>query len=217
MPPLGVVPQRDRRPRLIVDYTFSGVSGDTLRLAPRKAMQAHPRYEPVYLAKIDVADGLYRVRVHIDDVPKLGIVLPTAPGNPILIAFPLVLPMGWVESPPYFTALTETACDRTNALLSQLDSCLQQEHRLESMAATPPANAPNPLSHRSVATLPAVLSGMGRPPVSKVNVYVDNFILMAQTHHQRTQVMRATLSDIEEVMRLLSDSESQHCKEWASV
>ena len=56
--PLGVVPQHDRRPRLIVDYTFSGVNKDTLQWAPREAMQfgralqrvfstlvhAHPRY-----------------------------------------------------------------------------------------------------------------------------------------------------------------------------
>jgi hypothetical protein len=58
---------------------------------------------------------------------------------------------------------------------------------------------------------------LGRPPVSKVDVYVDDFILMAQTHHQRTQVMRATLTAIDEVMRPLSDSDSQHRKEPASV
>lgn len=33
--PLGVVPQRDRRPRIIVDYTYSGVNADTLQWAPR--------------------------------------------------------------------------------------------------------------------------------------------------------------------------------------
>ena len=73
--PLGVVPQRDRRPRLIVDYTFSGVNDETVPLAPKESMQfgralqrvfttlvhAHPRYGPVQLAKIDVADEFYRV------------------------------------------------------------------------------------------------------------------------------------------------------------
>jgi hypothetical protein len=37
--PLGVVPQRDRRPRVIVDYTFNGINEDTIRLAPTEAMQ----------------------------------------------------------------------------------------------------------------------------------------------------------------------------------
>jgi hypothetical protein len=37
--PLGVVPQRDCRPRVIIDYTLHGVNKDTIRLAPREAMQ----------------------------------------------------------------------------------------------------------------------------------------------------------------------------------
>jgi len=37
--PPGVVPQRDRRPRTIVDYTFSNVNQDTAQLSPTAAMQ----------------------------------------------------------------------------------------------------------------------------------------------------------------------------------
>lgn len=37
--PLGVVLQHDRRPRLIVDYTFSSVNAETVPMAPREAMQ----------------------------------------------------------------------------------------------------------------------------------------------------------------------------------
>ena len=37
--PLGVVPQRDRRPRPIVHYTFSGVNEATVKLAPPESMQ----------------------------------------------------------------------------------------------------------------------------------------------------------------------------------
>lgn len=95
--PLGVVPQRERRPRLIVDYSFSGVNMDTLHLAPKEAMQfgralqrvmttivhANPRYGPVHLAKIDIADGFYRVWLQLQDIPKLGVVLPTAPDFPL--------------------------------------------------------------------------------------------------------------------------------------
>jgi hypothetical protein len=70
--PLGVVPQRNRHPRLIVDFTYSGVNDDTARLAPPEAMQfgkalqrvlskvVHADlyyYGPVFLGKIDIADG----------------------------------------------------------------------------------------------------------------------------------------------------------------
>ena len=37
--PLGVVPQRDQRPRTISDCTCFGINPETLRLAPPEAMQ----------------------------------------------------------------------------------------------------------------------------------------------------------------------------------
>lgn len=37
--PIGCVPQRERRPRMINDYTFSSVNPDTLKMAPQEAMQ----------------------------------------------------------------------------------------------------------------------------------------------------------------------------------
>lgn len=101
-------------PRLIVDYTFSGVNDATVPLAPKESMQfgralqrvmsnivgAETRYGPVFLSKIDIADGFYRVWLQATGIPKLGFTLPTTPGQPFLVAFPLALPMGWVESPP---------------------------------------------------------------------------------------------------------------------
>lgn len=230
--PLGVVPQRDRRPRLIVDYTFSGVNSETVQWAPREAMQfgkalqrvlttlvhADPRYGPVYMAKIDVADGFYRVWVQIADVPKLGVILPTSPGCKPLIAFPLALPMGWVESPPYFTVLTETACDRANVMLStRNESRLNEAHRLEAVAATPPDDAGISRESSSVVAMPPTISGRGRRPVAQVDVYVDDFLLMAQTHRQQQKVMRATLSAIDEVLRPLTSADPVYRKEPAST
>jgi hypothetical protein len=151
--PLGVVPQRDRRPRLIVDYTYSKVNMETIPLAPREAMQfgrvvnrvvqtiaqSNPQYGAVYMGKIDIADGVYRVRLKPADVPKLGVALPGPPGCEPLVAFQLTLPMSWIESPPYFTAHTETACDLANTRLAgRCDD--GPPHRLEQVAATRPAN-----------------------------------------------------------------------------
>lgn len=106
--------RRKRRPRrFIVDYTFSSLNGETVPVVPRKAVQfgralqrvfsrmvhADPRYGPVYMEQIEIADGFYRVWLNAMDVPKLGFVLPPrAPGCVPLVAFPLALPMGWVES-----------------------------------------------------------------------------------------------------------------------
>ena len=161
--PLGVVPQRDRRPHLIVDYSFSNLNNKIIALASCKAMQfgwtlqrvlttivhANPRYgPPVHMAKIDLADDIYyRVWVAVNDVTKLGVTLPFVPGHVPLVAFPLALPMRWVESPPYFTAVTETICDVANESLSQsVHPCCRQPHRLEAVAATHLADDDAPAS-----------------------------------------------------------------------
>jgi hypothetical protein len=126
--PLGVVPQRDRLPRTISDYSFFGVNDDTIPLSPGEAMQfgralqrilrtiarADPRLGPVYLSKIDIADGFYRIGIRVQDIPKLGVLFPARDGEEQLIGFPLRLPMGWSQSPPIFTAATETVADLAN-------------------------------------------------------------------------------------------------------
>jgi hypothetical protein len=91
--------------------------------------QADPRLGPVFLSKIDIADGFYRIGVNANDVPKLGVVVPTLPGQPKIIGFPLVLPMGWMQSPPLFTAATETVADLANQELEALAPA--QPHRLD--------------------------------------------------------------------------------------
>ena len=229
--PLGVVPQRNRRPRLIVDYTFSAVNPDTIKFAPPEAMQfgralhrvltqivhADPTYGPVKLAKIDIADGFYRVWVQLQDVPKLGVALPMAPGQPPLVAFPLALPMGWVESPPYFTSLTETSCDLANDMLRE-GRVPSQVHRLECVAATPAAGSAQPVLPRRWATSQAAFgSRLHRPPLAAVDVYVDDFLLLSQTTPTATKVLRSALHAIDAVIRPLSPNDPPERKEPASV
>jgi hypothetical protein len=228
--PIGAVPQRDRRPRLIVDYSFSDLNAETLKLAPAEAMQfgralqrvlkhildADPRFGPVYLAKIDIADGFYRVWVQFRDVPKLGVVQPTSHGEPPLLAFPLTLPMRWVELPPYFTVLTETACNVANARLRRRAAATTQ-HRLETVAATPPPenNAVDAALHseriRSFGRLRShKRCSEGRPPTAYVDVYVDDLLLLAQTAPQQARVMRTTLEAIDEIFRPLAAHDPAH-------
>jgi hypothetical protein len=148
--PLGVVPQRDRRPRTIVDYTYSDVNQETKSMSPKEAMQfgkalprllqkirfADPSFGPVYMLKVDIADGFYRVWVEAQGIPSLGVCFPNEPGEEALVAFPLALPMGWTESPPYFCAFTETITDIANAHITrQADP---PPHRLESEAEAAP-------------------------------------------------------------------------------
>ena len=51
-----------------------------------------------------------------------------------LIALPLVLPMGWKNSPPIFSTATETIADLTNQRLSMSDY-QPKHHHLDDLAA----------------------------------------------------------------------------------
>ena len=227
--PLGVVPQRNRRPRLIVDYTYSGVNDDTVKLAPPEAMQfgkalqrllsrivrANPRYGPVYLGKIDIADGFYRIGLQPRDIPRLGVILPTTQGEP-LVALPLALPMGWVESPPYFTSVTETACDLLNARLRHWQEV--PPHPLEDLAATPPTAVASPPG-KWMPDTPAFgdSAPLHSPPLAYGDVYVDDFIMAAQTRRHRRRVLRAALHSIDQVIRPLAADDRPSRKDPVSV
>ena len=128
--PTGVVPQRERRDRIIVDYTFSGVNQSTSEVAPdslqfghaflrfmQRLHRADTRRGPIYMSKTDVADAFMRIWIHQDSVPTLAALLPSHGTESALVAIPMVLPMGWVHSPNYLCAVTETICDLANIRL----------------------------------------------------------------------------------------------------
>ncbi|KAI2512522.1 adenylate kinase [Fragilaria crotonensis] len=205
------------------------VNPETSRLAPHEAMQfgralsrmlarivhADPRYGPVYLAKFDIADGFYRISLRPYDIPRLGVVLPSTTDNPV-VALPLALPMGWVESPPYYTAVTETACDLLNTVLRRHVEF--PPHRLEDLAATLPSDA-TPLTGARWQGL-ACTGGSAcqpLPPVAYGDVYVDAFILTAQTKRHQQRVLRAVLHSIDTLLRPLDTQDRASRKEPVSV
>ena len=187
--PLGCVPQRERRPRMINDYTYSSVNPDTIHCAPPEAMQwgrtlhrllwyvfsADQRHGPVLLSKTDLSDGFYQLPLTPSGALKLAVPFPHLPGEPPLIAIPTRLPMGWTESPPAFSAFTETIADLVNEQLEEAPTYMPPPHPLESIASSPvPLTTSIPEQH------PFLDTGPFRPPLAYVDVYVDDFIKAAQ-------------------------------------
>jgi hypothetical protein len=202
--PLGVVPQRERRPRVIVDYSFYFVNADTLKLAPEEAMQfgkalerllqeavrANPKFGHTRHYKVDISDGFYRIPLSTSGVKKLGVLLPNFPGLPPLVAFPLVLPMGWTDSPPFFCAFTETICDLANEEIRK--NLRYPHHKLEDIAgkldfedcATPATSEPKIWQKTVAPTVsipppPSVTKShqarLHHKPTAYVDVFVDDF------------------------------------------
>jgi hypothetical protein len=194
--PIGVVPQRDWCPRVIVDYSFHAVNGDTIKLSPEESMQfgkamerllqanvaADPAHGPNVMYKVDISDGFYRIPLSTPGILKLGVLLLYFPGLPALVAFPLVvLPMGWTESPPFFCCFTETICDLVNEGLRK--NIRFPAHRLETHANAQDF-AKNPDTGHATEPLRPVTAShsqrLRKKPTAYVDVLVDDFCGVGQ-------------------------------------
>jgi hypothetical protein len=225
--PLGVVPQRDRRPRTISDYSFFMVNEDTVDLALAESMQfgrtlwrilnaiarANPTLGPVYLSKVDIADGFYRIRVRSADVAKLGVLLPTRSGEEPLVAFHLALPMVWSQSPPLFTSATESIADLANQAVKVCSP--QLPHRLETATETP---IPIAATRNSAAAPTRRRNDELRHPLQQWYVYVDDFIGVVQGNLKRRQrVKQALMHALDKVFRKVDELDNPHRQEPASL
>ncbi len=144
--PLGIILQRDCCPHTIADYTFSSINGNMVPLADHLPLQfgqallcilqnivmRNPAFGPIYLLKLNIADGFYQIHLAPHHIPLLGVVFPTPIGQLALVAFLLALPMGWTSSPPFFCMATEMVTDLTNAALQSLKE--QPPHWLDAAA-----------------------------------------------------------------------------------
>jgi hypothetical protein len=129
-----------------------------------------------------------------------------------MIAFPLVLHMGWTESPPFFCKFTETACD---LILINEDFGRNHQYpahrRLEDQAGAdnrkpnPDGTAddlpsqPVPKSHQRL---------LYQRPLAYMDVFVDDYCGQGQDHPQNPlgNQHRTLLHNIDKVFRPTDDS-----------
>jgi hypothetical protein len=229
--PTGVVPQRDRRPRPIVDYTYSDVNAGTQSVAPDSIQfgtalnrflqhleRADTRRGPIYLSKTDVADAFMRVWIALESIPVLGAILPSYPGEEPIIAFPMILPMGWVDSPNFLCALTETIADLTNHRTAALELATTVHHLDAAASTAPPPTAPRTGSPQYNGQPPPTTRSLGpvKPPLTYTDVYMDDFLMATQRSER--QAVRSTLFEcIDAVLRPLSPTDNPSRKEPISI
>jgi len=210
--PSGVVPQRERRPRPIMDYTFTGVNQHSLPLAPdsmqigntlqrvlQRLAYADPSYGPPQMLKLDLDDGYYRVHLSPEAALELAVVLPGPKPTDTLIGVPLSLPMGWALSPPYFCAFTETAADLANRAIAA-DASLPQPHALMEMPQQSLDPVPVAAQFSSMAVHPP--SKSMTDPLSYVDIYIDDFLAIAQ----RPRLQSTLAHTLNGIFRVFRDS-----------
>ena len=175
--PIAVVPQKNRRGRLILDLSFpvypqrtkanprpdpiqAGVNETTVKLAPQEPVREIGNVlrrvltlldsaaldEVVMLAKIDLSDGFWRMLVEQDQQVNFAYVMPDPPGHPTRIVVPAALQMGWMESPAYFCAATETSRDIVQGLVTDQTElpphCLEEYMRPKKSAKRSKSDSP---------------------------------------------------------------------------
>jgi hypothetical protein len=65
----------------------------------------------IFMAKWDIKEGFWCMDCREGEEWNFSYVLPQPEGEPVMLVVPTSLQMGWVESPPYFCAASETARD----------------------------------------------------------------------------------------------------------
>jgi hypothetical protein len=207
--------------------------GKALQRVVESIVNANPRFGPVQLCKVDIADGFYRVEIRPADIPKLGVIIPSrTEDQEQLIAFPLVLPMGWKNSPPYFCSITETVADVTNERIRRHHQ--PPRHRLDRVADSQEGNngkeidqvrsaeTTAPITTAVPAPPPSPASGPSkhpiRQPLGQFDIYVDDFLGMAQGNTRRLHRLRRTLfHTLDEVLRPKDEADEEERQEPISV
>ena len=197
--PIGAVPHKSRKYRMILDLSFKIRHGkhrtqsvndsSDKSLAPQHSMyelgNVIPRIihtmanapdsgVPFVFSKLDLKDGYWRMVVHELDAWNFCFVLPPEnEGDPVQLVVPDSLQMGWSESPPFFCAATETARDLAAAQLRHTTT-LPPHDLEESMMAIDWSSMPSatqPLTQLHDRTL--------------LEVFLDDFIAIVQSTNEK--------------------------------
>ena len=220
--PVAVVPQVGRRGQIILDLSFpvyqtdeNGVVtiiqqsvNDTTVLARPKVpvkeigkvlprllqyMKEVPLEQWILFSKLDISDGFWRLIVRGDDCYNFAYVLPQKPGEPTRIVIPSAVQMGWVESPPYFCAVTETARDLT-------------EYHIRNHTVLPA----HPIE-QSMDVEPVPMRARAEQPSRCLQVYVDDFCLAATQSLDGQHIPTISRSGIHSIHSLFPPPEvTQH-------
>ena len=205
--PIAAIPHKSKQFRSILDLSFHlqlklggtlpSVNATTIKTAPRGAIDqlghsltriihafAETKDEAcIFMAKWDIKDGFWRLDAEDGAEWNFAYVLPQEPGKPIYLVVPTSLQMGWVESPPFFCAASETARD------------VAQEYCEAKVGTLPPHKFTNYVTGNQAYDELPEQDDSGNNFRYLLEVYVDDFVSLViptsreQLRHVSTGIM----------------------------
>ena len=213
--PVAMVEHKSRAYRAILDLSFPvhlspsqtlpSVNSSTTKTAPSAAIDQIGHVLPriihafataeedakIFMAKWDIKDGFWRLDCEEGEEWNFSYVLPSSFGSDdILLVVPTSLQMGWIESPPYFCAASETARDV---------AALYAERPLDERYSHPFLH--HTQTHDDYNALPTS-RGPGDAPIRYLmEVYVDDFIdiVIPVCQQDLDHIATATMTGIHDV------------------
>ena len=209
--PVAAIPQKNRRPRIILDLSFpvklgndiiqQAVNATTAQTSHPSALSylgstlprilkfiAHaPEDLPIYFSKYDISDGFWRMVVAQGEEWNFAYVLPQKEGEPTRLVVPSALQMGWRESPGFFCAASETARDIAEEFAGFQGRMADLPiHKFEKHIQRPMHSDGDDAA--SDAT-----------PWAAIECFVDDFMVMAQAKSRLAHLSRSVMHAIEQV------------------
>ncbi len=145
--------------------------------------------DKIFMAKWDIKDGFWCMDCAEGEEYNFAYVLPQEEGKPVTLVVPTSLQMGWVESPPYFCAATETARDIAATYCNTPGGILPKHKFIKHVRGD-----------AAVADLPA-LAETNSPCHYCLEVYVDDFmsIVIPTSRKHLDHVAMAVMTGIHDV------------------
>jgi hypothetical protein len=145
--------------------------------------------DKIFMAKWDIKDGFWCMDCAEGEEYNFAYVLPQEEGKPVTLVVPTFLQMGWVESPPYFCATTETARDIVATYCDTPVGSLPAHKFIKHVQGD-----------AAVADLPAS-AGTNSPCHYCLEVYVDDFmsIVIPTSREHLNHVAMAVMTGIHDV------------------
>ena len=218
--PIAAIPHKSKAFRSILDLSFQlrlkdggvvmSVNDTSTKTAPQGSIDQighslkriiHAFAEAgdedkIFMAKWDVKDGFWRLQCREGEEWNFAYVLPAAEGTPTRLVVPTSLQMGWIESPPYFCAASETARDVAAQYIETQVGSLTS-HKFEAMTTATAGDRTG-------------LAPSGSALRYVLEVYVDDFmsLVIPTAENQLRHVANAVMKGIHDVFPEDEDEEN---------